>query len=383
MMAPPARCVPPPPREAMRSIYAVTEDALIAWLASEGQPAYRARQILEGVYGHRAAAFADLSSVPRGLRARLAEEFQVGPLPVLSRLDGRDSTKLLLRLADGTAVECVAMKARWGATACVSSQVGCPMACAFCASGGGGLERDLSADEILRQVISLAATGTAITNVVFMGMGEPLLNYDNVLAAVAAITAPDRLGIAPRHLTIGTAGVAPMIPRLAEDAPPRLELAVSLNAPTDELRRELMPAAARWPIAELLAACNAWTEVRGGQPVTYAYVLIAGVNDTPPCADRLVRLLRHRRHLVNLIRMNPVEGCALEPSSKSRAEGFAAGLASAGLNVTLRRSLGRDVSAACGQLRRQDQARREAPRARSRPAPPVQRPHTSAAPRRP
>lgn len=338
----------------MRSIYALDPDELAVWLAARRQPAYRAQQILKGVYGRRVASFEELSSLPMGLRRQLAAEFEVGGLPVARRWEGADSGKLLLRLGDGARVECVAMRTRWGETACVSSQVGCPMACLFCASGARGLERNLAADEIVRQVISLAEAGAKITNIVFMGMGEPLLNYDAVLEAIAAFTSPERMGLSPRHLTVGTAGIVPAIPRLAEEAPRRLELAVSLNAPDDELRRRLMPAAARWSIAELLRACDRWTEARDGQPVTFAYVLMAGVNDSFAQADQLARLLRNRRHFVNLIRMNPVAADGLQPCSRGRARAFADRLAEQGINAALRRSLGGDVRAACGQLRRID-----------------------------
>lgn len=348
----------------MRSIYDVSAEELEAWLGAHGQPAYRAKQIFEGVYQQRATSFASLSCLPRRLREELAAEFEVGGLPVLRRWDGAESVKLLLALSDGETVECVGMRARWGQTACVSCQVGCGMGCVFCASGIGGLKRNLSASEIVRQVISLVSLGVQITNIVFMGMGEPLLNYEEVLAAIHTFTSPNRMGISPRHITVGTCGIVPAIKRLANEAPRRLELAVSLNAPTDDLRCQLMPGAAKWTIRELLEACDFWTETRGGQPVTYAYVLLRGVNDTPGHANRLARLLANRRHLVNLIRMNPVEGCGYVASSKTQALAFKQRLADQGINVTLRRSLGRDVEAACGQLRRRD-VEEKAPRSRT------------------
>lgn len=338
----------------MQCIYDVTTEELVAWLEARGQPAYRAKQILEGVYRHRVASFASLSALPRWLRQELAAEFEVGGLPVVRRWDGEDSLKLLVALGDGEMVECVGMRTRWGETACVSCQVGCAMGCAFCASALGGYRRNLTASEIVRQVISLEAAGARISNIVFMGMGEPLLNYDQVLSAIHTFVAPDRMAISPRHITVGTCGIVPAIRRLARDAPRRVELAVSLNAPTDDLRRKLMPGAAKWRLAELLEACDFWTEARGGQPVTYAYVLLRGVNDAPSHADELAKLLAGRRHLVNLIRMNPVEGCQLTASSKARTLAFARRLQDQGISVTLRRSRGRDVRAACGQLRRHD-----------------------------
>ena len=333
------------------SIYSIDEQALIDWLAERGQPRYRARQIREWAFKHRAASFDDMTNLPRALRKELAAAFDIGPLPVLGRWEGRDSVKLLLRLHDGLAVECVRMKTRWGETACVSSQVGCAVRCIFCASGAEGLERNLTAEEIIRQIISLTADGGRITNVVFMGMGEPLHNYDAVVEALRIITSQDGMGISPRHVTVGTAGVVPAIKRLARDAPKKVELAVSLGAPTDKIRRRLMPGVAQWTVRELLAACDEWTEVRGGQPVTYAYVLIHGVNDSMVQAERLAALLKDRRHHVNLIRLNPVEHIDLRPSSKDRTIQFARRLEELGLNVSIRRSLGRDIRAACGQLR--------------------------------
>ena len=333
------------------SIYEIDEQALIDWLADHGQPRYRARQIRECAFKHRVVSFDEMTTLPKALRKQLAQAFEIGPLPVIGRWEGRDSVKLLLRLRDGLAVECVRMKTRWGETACVSSQVGCAVGCIFCASGALGLERNLTADEIIRQIISLAADGGRITNVVFMGMGEPLHNYEAVVGALRLITSPDAMGISPRHVTVGTAGVVPAIKRLARDAPRKVELAVSLGAPTDRIRHRLMPGVAQWTIRELLAACDEWTRLRSGQPVTYAYVLVHGINDSLTQADRLAALLKDRRHHVNLIRMNPVQHADLRPSSKERTIAFARRLEELGINVSIRRSLGRDIRAACGQLR--------------------------------
>ncbi|MBC7286809.1 MAG: 23S rRNA (adenine(2503)-C(2))-methyltransferase RlmN [Armatimonadetes bacterium] len=335
------------------SIYEISEQALIDWLAERGQPRYRARQIQEWTFKHFVPSFDEMTTLPKPLRKELAQAFEIGPLPVLGRWEGRDSVKLLLRLQDGAGIECVRMKTRWGETACVSSQVGCAVRCVFCASGAEGLERNLAADEIIRQIVSLAADGGRITNVVFMGMGEPLHNYDAVLEALDTITSPDRMGISPRRVTVGTAGVVPAIRRLARDAPKKVELAVSLGAPTDKLRRALMPGVAQWTLKELLMACDEWTETRNGQPVTYAYVLLHGINDSMAQAERLAALLKNRRHHVNLIRLNPVGNSELRPSSKDRTIQFARTLEALGINVSIRRSLGRDIEAACGQLRLQ------------------------------
>jgi 23S rRNA (adenine2503-C2)-methyltransferase len=336
-----------------RTVYDFTCEELAAWLEERGEARYRARQVLDWAYGKKVARFDDMTSLPRSLRKKLAEELEIGPLPVVARADGRHTTKLLLELLDGERIECVSMQTPWGGTACLSTQVGCPVGCLFCASGATGMVRNLSAPEIVRQIISLARTGAKISHVVFMGMGEPLLNYDAVVKAMEAITDRDRLGLSPRHVTVGTAGVVPRIVQLARDAPAKLELAVSLGAPVDDLRRTLMPGVAKWPLSELMAACDEWTSRRGGQPVTYAYVLVGGVNDSLKIADQLARLLKRRRHHVNLIRMNPVEHCNLRPSTKEQTLRFMERLRQAGVNVSLRRSRGRDIRAACGQLRRQ------------------------------
>ena len=340
----------------MATIYQLDRARLVAWLQDRGQPPYRASQILEGVYRHLVKSFDEIPVLPKALRQQLAEGFEVGPFPIDSESEGRNSVKLLVHLEDDEAVECVAMETRWGRTACVSTQVGCSVGCAFCASAEGGRRRHLRADEIVRQAVTLAILRGKLTNVVFMGMGEPLMNYDEALTAVLALVDGDRLAIPPRHLTVGTSGVVPMIPRLAQEAPKGVELAVSLNAADDELRKRLMPGVSRWTIAELLAACDEWTRLRGGQPVTYAYVLIEGVNDRRIDANMLAKLLSRRRHLLNLIRMNPVEDSELHASSRDAAEGFAAKLKDLGLNVTIRRSLGGDVQAACGQLRLQSKS---------------------------
>jgi 23S rRNA (adenine2503-C2)-methyltransferase len=346
---------------AKRSIYELTDAELASWLAERGEPAYRLRQILAGVYGQRVASAAQLTALPKALRAALAEAFEIGPLPILERRQGRDSIKLLMRLPDGQMVEAVRMQTRWGATACVSCQVGCAVGCRFCASGVGGLGRNLRADEILRQVLTLEIEAGRVTNVVFMGMGEPLHNYEAVLRAVQRLTAPEGFGLSPRHVTVGTAGVVPLIPRLGREAPKKLELAVSLGAPVDELRRWLMPGVSGWSLAELLAACDEWTALRSGQPVTYAYVLIGGINDHLEFADQLAALVRGRRHHVNLIPLNRVEHVGWEAPSGQRVERFAERLAELGVNVSVRRSRGRDVQGACGQLRRHWAARPRLP----------------------
>jgi 23S rRNA (adenine2503-C2)-methyltransferase len=291
-----------------------------------------------------------MTDLPAALRQDLAAAFPVGPLDPVAVSEAPDSTKLLLALADGQTVECVRMMTGpQTASLCVSSQVGCSIRCAFCASGCGGLVRNLSAGEIVVQAITLRALVGPARNVVFMGMGEPLHNLDAVLRAIALLTDKAGWGLSPQRIAVATSGVARGIRRLAAEGP-AVELALSLNAPSDELRRELMPGV-RDSLAEVLGACDEFSARHGGQPVTFAYVLLRGVNDQPGHAAELAHLLSGRRHHVNLIPYNPVEGLPFERPAKHEAEAFRGRLERAGLNVTLRRSRGQSINAACGQLR--------------------------------
>jgi 23S rRNA (adenine2503-C2)-methyltransferase len=243
------------------------------------------------------------------------------------------------------------------ATACLSTQVGCAMGCAFCASGMGGLERNLTAGEILEQVLHLQqACGRRITHVVFMGMGEPLANYEAVVAAVRAIVDPRRFGISARHVTVSTVGLPKQIRRLAGELLP-VSLAISLHAPNDALRRQLIPSAARFPIDEILAAAHEFFQSRKRE-VTLEYVLLGGLNDTNVCAEALARLAGRLRCNVNLIRYNPVESLPYRRPSQAAVQAFAQRLRRKGVNVQVRRSRGLDAQAACGQLRRRSEPQR-------------------------
>jgi 23S rRNA (adenine2503-C2)-methyltransferase len=338
----------------------LTEDELRAWVAARGEPGYRVQQILDGVWRQLASSVEEIATLPQGLRAALAADFRVNTIETTEvRLaDGGLTEKALHRLADGALVESVLMHvpARPGRrerhTLCVSSQVGCAVGCPFCATGELGFGRDLEVAEICDQARwaarRLAEQGQRLTHVVFMGMGEPLLNLDRVLAAAAALTDPRRLGLADRHITISTSGVVPGIRRLTE-LRPQYTLAVSLHAARDPLRDLLVPLNRRWPVAEVVAAARGYAQATGRR-VTYEVTLIDGLNDTPADADALADLLVGDLAHVNVIPMNPVAHTPWQPSPPDRVAAFVRRLSARGITVTVRHSRGVEIGAACGQL---------------------------------
>jgi 23S rRNA (adenine2503-C2)-methyltransferase len=348
------------PREPRPGLSGVPAAELVAWLAERGQPSYRARQISDAVWGGSAQGADELRTLPRGLRAALDRAFRVDTLvsTELRPSDGGLTEKALHRLADGSMVESVLMRypargaRRERHTLCISSQAGCAVGCPFCATGELGFSRDLEVAEILDQVRDaarrLAGRGGRITNIVFMGMGEPLLNLDRVLSAVAALSDPRRFGLGARRLTISTSGVVPGIRRLTALGP-QFTLAVSLHAARDPLRDVLVPLNRRWPVAEVVEAARDHARATGRR-VSYEYTMIGGVNDTPDDADALVQLLRGDLAHVNLIPMNPVAHTPWTASPMPVIEAFAARLKDGGLPATIRRNRGQDIGAACGQL---------------------------------
>jgi 23S rRNA (adenine2503-C2)-methyltransferase len=332
--------------------------ALRDWFAAAGQPPYRADQLLDWVYAKGAASFAEMTNLPKQLRAWAAEHCAIHTSAIARELASTDGArKLLLTWPDGAAVETVWIPEAHRQTVCVSSQVGCPVGCQFCASGLGGLQRNLTAGEIVEQVLHvrrlLRATtqdpAARLSNVVFMGMGEPLANYAAVLKAVRTINAPWGLGIGARKITISTVGLPKQIRQLAEEDL-QLNLALSLHAPTEELRRELIPWA-KVPLQEVLEACQHYFE-RTGRELTLEYVLLAGVNDHPIHARQLAMIARRLRANVNVLRYNPVPGLAFERPSSEVARKFQELLRASSVNAHVRTSRGQDISAACGQLRR-------------------------------
>jgi 23S rRNA (adenine2503-C2)-methyltransferase len=339
---------------------AVPPEQLVAWLAEGGQPAYRARQIADWLWRGHATQVADLHTLPAALRTALEAAFRADTLVETStRLAGDGLTeKALHRLADGELIESVLMRYPGGpgrrerATICVSSQAGCAVGCPFCATGELGFGRDLDVAEIVDQVRfwarRLAGDGRHVTNVVFMGMGEPLLNLDVVIQTAVALTDPRRFGLGGRHIAISTSGVTPGIQRLTALRPP-WTLAVSLHAARDTLRDVLVPLNRRYPVEEVVRAASEYA-VATGRRISYECVMIDGINDTPADAAAAAALLRGRLAHVNLIPMNPVAHTAWQPSRPERLEAFAARLRGAGIPVTIRHNRGEEIGAACGQL---------------------------------
>ena len=316
---------------------------------------------MDWLYKKRAGGFEEMSDLPRALRAQLAENFPIGKLDVVRVLGSRDTTrKFLFRLDDGTLIESVlipASPALYGQksdrrTACVSTQVGCAYGCKFCASGLDGFSRNLRANEIVDQIIAIErVSGEKIDNIVFMGMGEPLANFDNVMRAIRILNAPWGLGIGARHITVSTSGLAPQIKKLA-DEPLQIRLAISLHGASDEVRNQIMPVNRRYNLETLLSACDYYV-ARKKQRLTFEYILIAGVNDTDEQAHLLARHAYRLAAKVNLIPYNTVQGLPWSRPSQNRQEKFLSILHRHGIPATLRREKGGDIDAACGQLRLQ------------------------------
>lgn len=330
--------------------------ALQAWLAARGEAPYRGRQILPRLWQRPVRAWAEASDLPVSLREALALHMPVSRLGLGAHQLSRDGTeKFLWTLADGEAIESVLIPEGRRRTLCISSQVGCALGCVFCATGRMGFRRHLTAAEIAGQVRELVLLDPAKrpTNVVFMGMGEPLLNWDAVDVALTILNDPDGLGIGARHITLSTVGILPSLARFAERSE-QFRLAVSLHAPTPEARARLMPIERKYALPELLRAL-----VRFRRRVTLEYVMIAGMNDSPEAADELARLATPLGALINLLPLHPGGAEGLLPSSESRMRAFEQRLRRHGVTAVLRRSRGLDISAACGQLRVELGARRE------------------------
>jgi 23S rRNA (adenine2503-C2)-methyltransferase len=348
------------PRDPRPGIAGLDEGELADLVGDLGQPTFRARQVGDAVWRSGAASWDEVTTLARPFRATLAERFRFDTVgaTTIRAADGDTTEKALHGLSDGRLVESVLMHYPAGAdrrernTLCISSQAGCAVGCPFCATGELGFDRDLEVAEIVDQARHarrrMAATGRHLTNVVFMGMGEPLLVLDAVLGAVAALTDPARFALGSRHITISTSGVVPGIERLTR-LRPQWTLAISLHAARDPLRDLLVPLNRRWPVADVVAAARAYGEATGRR-VSYEYVMIDGINDTPADADALVRLLRGSGAHVNCIPMNPVAHTPWRASTPARTSAFADRLRAGGLGVTVRRNRGQEVGAACGQL---------------------------------
>lgn len=327
-------------------------DELQAFLKELGEPKFRAGQIFEWL--HRGAeSYDDMTNISKATRAKLSETTYVSTLKIrekyVSRLDG--TVKYLFELPDGNCIESVVMRYHHGITICISSQVGCRMGCRFCASTIGGLYRSLTTGEMLNQVIfAQKDLGERISNIVMMGIGEPLDNYDNVIRFLHNVNREGGLNIGFRHITLSSCGLAPEIKRLAQEKLP-ITLTISLHAPNDEIRDTIMPVNKRYKIAELMEACGEYAEI-SGRRLSFEYSLIHGVNDSLENAKELAELVRPLHAHVNLIPVNKVEEREYKKGTDSEINAFRGMLEKLGINATVRRELGSDISASCGQLRK-------------------------------
>ncbi len=343
----------------------LSSDALAAFVADLGQPAYRSRQIWEWIYKRYAGDFESMSNLPKTLRAELAQRAYVDPLtPVASLVsEDRDTHKVLFRLADGQTIETVLMLYDRRRTLCISSQVGCAMGCTFCATALGGLARNLTAGEIIAQVLYFAryladpeaqpetnvTRPTSVSNIVLMGMGEPMHNYNNVWTALRRLVDNDAFGLGARNITLSTVGLAPMIDRMSDEGL-QIGLAVSLHAPNDELRSQLVPINSRYPVDEILAAVKRYVW-HTNRRVTFEYALMRGINDSEELAYELAGKLRPIHCHVNVIPLNPIPDSPYQPTSDEDTRRFVEILNENHVPATIRVRRGIEISAGCGQLR--------------------------------
>ncbi len=342
-----------------QDIKSLLPEELAALFKEDGEPGFRARQVFRWL-SQGAAGFEEMSDLPKALREKLdAKYFITRPRAVRKQVSRADGTiKYLWELRDSNAVESVVMRYEHGNTVCVSSQVGCAMGCAFCASTLGGRVRNLEPSEILDQVLfSEKDSGVKISNIVLMGIGEPLDNFDNVLRFLKLVNHPDGLNIGMRHISLSTCGLTEKIDRLAQYGL-QLTLSVSLHAPDDETRSRIMPVNKAYGVDKLLDACKRYFEATGRR-ISFEYAMINGVNDTDLHAELLAERLRGTGSHVNLIPLNEVAESKLHPSKPAQLKRFIEILQKRGINVTVRRKLGPDINASCGQLRRAREEARE------------------------
>lgn len=335
-----------------RNIIDLEMDELKKEVDKLGEPAFRAKQVWKWVY-QGAQSFDDMTNLPKSFRDKLKEHFHIGGLEILRTLiSERDGTrKYLIRLRDGKVVEAVLMKYHYGNSVCLSTQIGCRMGCRFCASTGLGIDRNLTTGEMMAEVLSIQKeAGVRVSHVVLMGIGEPFDNYENVIRFLRWLNAPDTLGISFRRMTLSTCGLVPEILRFSEENVP-VNLSISLHAPNDKIRTQIMPIAKRYPFDKILSSCHIYTQ-KTGRRITFEYTMMHGVNDADEHARELGEKLSGLLCHVNLIPVNPVEGRGFSKSSRERVETFKNILEKNKVPVTVRRELGSDISAACGQLRK-------------------------------
>ena len=350
------------------NLFGLDRHALREWFAQAGEKPYRADQVMKWMYHRHVTEFTQMTDIGKTLCAKLQGLAEVVPPNVLFEKQSTDGThKWLLGMDAGNAIEAVFIPESSRGTLCISSQVGCGLNCTFCSTGTQGFNRNLSTAEIIGQVwVAARHLGNVphhqrkLTNVVMMGMGEPLLNFDNVVRAMSIMRDDLGFGLANKRVTLSTAGLVPMIDRLSEESD--VSLAVSLHAPNDELRTQLVPLNKKYPIAQLMDACVRYTQRRPRTTVTFEYTMMKGVNDTPELARQLVRLVRKVPSKINLIPFNPFPGTRFERSDESVIRQFQSILIDAGVLTMVRRTRGDDIDAACGQLKGQvmDRTRRQA-----------------------
>ncbi len=335
-----------------RDILSKTPEELKEILAGYNEPGYRAVQIFHWLHRKKAGSFSEMTDLPAGFREKLQADFSIFGAKIEKKLVSciDDTVKYLLKLFDGELVEAVLMKYRHGYSMCISTQGGCKMGCSFCATGMGGFTRNLTASEMLSQIYAAEKDmGVRVSNIVLMGMGEPLDNFDNTIGFLELVSHKEGANLSLRHVTLSTCGIVDKIYELAKFKFP-LTLSVSLHAPFDEVRTKLMPVNKKWGICELIEACKTYIDMTKRR-ISFEYALIDEINDSDECALQLSRILKGMLCHVNLIPANAVSGKDHKKSSKERMDRFKSILEKGGLNVTIRRTLGADINASCGQLR--------------------------------
>lgn len=334
-------------------ISSYTLEQLTERLKAMGQPAFRAKQIFHWLHQKLVTEFSAMTDQPKALLAKLEEEYYIAAPVIQRRQQSKDGTvKYLFRLADGNCIETVVMRYNYGNTVCVSTQVGCRMGCRFCASTQAGRVRNLEAGEIAAEIYAAQKDiGERISHIVLMGIGEPLDNFDNVMDFLTIISSPEGVNIGMRNISLSTCGIVPQIDKLAEKKL-QLTLSISLHAPNNAMRSQMMPVNDAYPVEELIAACRRYQKVTGRR-ISFEYSMVRGVNDSPATAKELAKLIRGMGAHVNLIPINPVDGSPYSATDAENVKRFQNMLTELGVNATVRRRLGSDISAACGQLRRE------------------------------
>lgn len=326
---------------------------LLAEVEKYGEKSFRAKQIYEWLHQKAVMNFDEMTNLSKALREKLKDNFYIAKTQMLEKLESKDgcTTKFLFALQDGSVIESVLMKYKHGNSVCISSQVGCRMGCNFCASTLGGLERNLSVSEMLGQIYAIQnMKGERVSNVVVMGTGEPLDNYDNLVKFIRMLTDEHGYNISQRNITVSTCGLVEKIHKLAQEKL-QITLAISLHAPNDEVRKTLMPVANKYSIAEIMEACKEYYAITGRR-ISFEYSLVKGVNDSEEYARELGNLLQRKNCHVNLIPVNPIKERDYRDSDINFVKNFKLKLEEFGINVTIRREMGRDIDAACGQLRK-------------------------------